>query len=66
MFEDLSRNLAVPAALGMATVLIIPGEATEILGEAWEQEGREAPHVDFVTDDLSAFLESVLAALAAG
>jgi putative hydrolase of the HAD superfamily len=65
MFEDLSRNLAVPAALGMATVLIIPTEATEILGEAWEQEGRDAPHVDFVTDNLSAFLEGVLAEIAA-
>jgi putative hydrolase of the HAD superfamily len=60
MFEDLSRNLAVPAALGMATVLIVPTEATEILGEAWEQEGRDAAHVDFVTDDLTHFLEDVL------
>ena len=66
MFEDLSRNLAVPAALGMATVLIIPSEATEMLGEAWEQEGREAAHVDFVTDNLTGFLEGVLAELAAG
>ena len=65
MFEDLSRNLAVPAALGMTTVLIIPTEATEILGEAWEQEGRDAPHVDFVTDNLSAFLEGVLAHISA-
>jgi putative hydrolase of the HAD superfamily len=64
MFEDLSRNLAVPAALGMATVLIVPPEASEALGEAWEQEGREAAHVDFVTDDLPAFLEQVLAAIA--
>jgi len=64
MFEDLSRNLAVPAALGMATVLIVPPEAAEALGEAWEREGREAAHVDFVTDDLPAFLEQVLAAIA--
>jgi putative hydrolase of the HAD superfamily len=61
MFEDLSRNLAVPAALGMRTVLIVPPEATEMLGEAWEQEGREAAHVDFVTDDLAGFLLTVLA-----
>jgi putative hydrolase of the HAD superfamily len=66
MFEDLSRNLAVPAALGMATVLIVPAEATEVLGEAWEQEGREAAHVDFVTDDLAGFLEGVLAVVAGG
>ena len=66
MFEDLPRNLVAPRALGMATVLIIPTEATEILGEAWEQEGRDAAHVDFVTDDLPGFLEALLAAIGAG
>ena len=61
MFEDLARNLAVPAALGMATVLIVPEVALEIVGEDWEREGRDASHVDFVTDDLAGFLEGVLA-----
>jgi len=61
MFEDLSRNLAAPAALGMTTVLIVPPEAVEIIGEAWELEGRDAAHVDFVTEDLAGFLEDVLA-----
>ncbi|MEJ0097639.1 MAG: HAD-IA family hydrolase, partial [Bauldia sp.] len=65
MFEDLARNLAVPAALGMATVLIVPPAALEVVGEAWQREGRDAPHVDFVTDDLAAFLEGVLAAIGA-
>lgn len=66
MFEDLSRNLAVPAQLGMATVLIVPPDTTEIIGEAWEQEGRNASHVDFVTEDLPAFLEGVLSAIGSG
>jgi putative hydrolase of the HAD superfamily len=31
-----------------------------VLIEDWETEGRDAPHVDFVTDDLAHFLEDVL------
>ena len=64
MFEDLSRNLAVPKELGMATVLVVPGIAVEIVSEAWEQEGHEAAHVDFLTDDLGGFLQRVLVAIA--
>jgi putative hydrolase of the HAD superfamily len=60
MFEDLSRNLEVPKLLGMVTALVIPGVASEAISEAWEQEGRDAPHVDFVTDDLGGFLEAVI------
>jgi putative hydrolase of the HAD superfamily len=60
MFEDLARNLAVPHDLGMATVLIAPEGTREVLTEDWELEGRDAPHVDFVADDLSGFLENVL------
>src|SRR5215475_13747234 len=59
MFEDLARNLTVPHALGMTTVLIVPNGTREVFREAWELEGRDAPHVDHVTDDLVAFLESV-------
>ncbi|MBN8997157.1 MAG: pyrimidine 5'-nucleotidase [Rhizobiales bacterium] len=62
MFEDLSRNLTVPKALGMATVLVVPSAAAEVLTEAWEQEGREGEHIDFVTDDLGTFLGDVLSA----
>jgi putative hydrolase of the HAD superfamily len=57
MFEDMARNLEVPKARGMATVLIqsdAPG-----LGEAWEHEGHDAPHIDFATNDLPAFLASL-------
>ena len=44
----------------MATVLVAPTGIRELLTEDWELEGRDAPHVDFVTDDLAKFLEDVL------
>ena len=62
MFEDLARNLEVPHTLGMTTVLVVPEHTREIFREGWELEGRDAPHVDHVTDDLTGFLERVLAA----
>jgi putative hydrolase of the HAD superfamily len=65
MFEDLARNLEVPKTLGMATVLVVPQGAREVLTEDWEMEGRDAAHVDFVADDLAGFIETVLAARAA-
>jgi putative hydrolase of the HAD superfamily len=30
-----------------------------VLREDWELAGREAPHVDHVTDDLSGFLRKI-------
>jgi putative hydrolase of the HAD superfamily len=59
MFEDLARNLAVPHALGMTTVLVIPEHSREVFREEWELEGRDAPHVDHVTDNLTAFLRAI-------
>jgi putative hydrolase of the HAD superfamily len=59
MFEDLARNLAVPHALGMTTVLVVPEHSREIFREDWELEGRDAPHVDHVTDNLAAFLTNI-------
>jgi putative hydrolase of the HAD superfamily len=59
MFEDLARNLAVPHALGMTTVLVVPGGTREVFREDWQLEGRDAPHVDHVTDDLVGFLQSI-------
>jgi putative hydrolase of the HAD superfamily len=56
IFEDLARNLEVPHALGMITVLVVPKGAGIVLREEWELAGRDAPHVDHVTDDLAAFL----------
>jgi len=63
MFEDLARNLAVPHSLGMTTVLVVPEGSREVVREAWEMEGRNAPHVDHVTDDLTGFLGRITAAL---
>lgn len=63
MFEDLSRNLEAPAALGMRTVLVVPSGTREVFQDEWEMEGRDAPHVDYLTDDLGAFLGDVLEAI---
>lgn len=63
MFEDLSRNLAVPHALGMRTVLVVPQGTREVFREAWEMEGDDAPHVEFVTDHLAGFVNAVAGAL---
>ena len=62
IFEDLARNLEVPHALGMTTVLVVPAGTREVFREDWELAGRDAPHVDHVTDDLTAFLRVVAAA----
>ncbi|PAY09001.1 MULTISPECIES: pyrimidine 5'-nucleotidase [Bradyrhizobium] len=57
MFEDLARNLVVPHELGMTTVLVVPDGSQEVVRETWELEGRDAAHVDHVTDDLTGFLQ---------
>jgi putative hydrolase of the HAD superfamily len=59
MFEDLARNLETPHTLGMTTVLVVPQGQREIFREAWELEGRDAPYVDHLTDDLTSFLEQI-------
>ena len=61
MFEDLARNLSVPNALGMTTVLVVPPATREVFREGWELEGRDAAHVDHVTDDLAGFLKRIAA-----
>jgi len=63
MFEDLARNLETPHALGMATVLVVPEGQREVFREDWELEGRDALHVDHLTDDLAGFLEKILLGL---
>ena len=63
MFEDLPRNLDAPHRLGMRTVLLVPDGARPVFSGAWELEGQAAPHVDFVTDDLTGFLRAVHGAL---
>jgi len=61
MFEDLARNLSVPHALGMTTVLVVPPRTREVFRQDWELEGRDASFVDHVTDDLTGFLEAIAA-----
>jgi len=60
MFEDLARNLNVPHDLGMTTVLVVPDGSKDVVREAWELEGRDAAHVDWVTDDLAGFLDKII------
>ncbi|WP_265516605.1 pyrimidine 5'-nucleotidase [Nitratireductor luteus] len=60
MFEDLARNLRVPKALGMTTVLIVPKNFEPTFTEIWERDPCDEDEVDFVTDDLTAFLRSIL------
>ncbi|MDQ0456873.1 pyrimidine 5'-nucleotidase [Rhizobium paknamense] len=62
MFEDLPRNLVVPKALGMKTVLIVPRNLEEVVLEQWERlESTEGhAHVDYATDDLTAFLRGLI------
>jgi putative hydrolase of the HAD superfamily len=65
MFEDLSRNLAVPKTVGMTTVLVVPPGTREVFHGEWELEGRDAAHVDFVTDDLTSFVGQIADAIGA-
>ncbi len=60
MFEDLARNLAVPHAMGMVTVLVVPTPDNKVIREAWELQGRDDPHIDHVTDDLTGFLQKII------
>ena len=56
MFEDLARNLEVPHALGMTTVLVLP-QGEDVIDRAMHAEdSQQGPHVDHVTDDLASFL----------
>jgi putative hydrolase of the HAD superfamily len=61
MFEDLARNLEVPHRHGMMTVFVVPKTNDAVGRQEWEFAGREAPYVDYVTDDLTGFLDRILA-----
>jgi putative hydrolase of the HAD superfamily len=43
-------------------VLVVPEGTREVFREEWELAGRDEPHVDYVTDDLTTFLRGVAAA----
>ena len=66
MFEDLARNLKVPHDMGMTTVLVVPTPDNKVIRETWELQGRDDPHIDHVTDDLTGFLRKVLATVKSG
>ena len=55
MFEDIAKNLVVPHDLGMTTTLVIP-KTIDPFREEFEQEAVEAPHIDYITNDLAGFL----------
>jgi len=60
MFEDLARNLIVPKALGMITVLIVPNNFEPTFSEIWERDPKFDDAVDYVTDDLAGFLSGLV------
>jgi putative hydrolase of the HAD superfamily len=59
MFEDLPRNLAVPKLLGMKTVLILPAAEHKPL-ERWEIPDEADDNIDYMTRNLTAFLQSII------
>ena len=59
MFEDMVHNLEAPHASGMLTVLVTPRNGEHDHREEWEIARRTPPHVDFVTDDLTSFLNGL-------
>lgn len=68
MFEDIDRNLEVPAELGMRTILVVP-DARGDHKEAWERYISEGPgalgiRFDAVTRDLPGFLDTLSRQLA--
>ena len=63
MFEDIPRNLEVPAQLGMRTVLVVP-DARGDHKDDWERfvehgPGADGVRFDAVTHDLPMFLEGL-------
>jgi putative hydrolase of the HAD superfamily len=38
---------------------VVPEGSREVLREDWEMQGRDAAHVDHVTEDLAGFLEAI-------
>jgi putative hydrolase of the HAD superfamily len=60
MFEDLPRNLLVPKALGMKTILLMPRDENHEFADAWEKRTDEDRHIDYTTSDLAGFLNAIL------
>jgi len=61
MFEDLIQNLEAPHALGMTTILVHSDAAwldDEPHAKRPAKPGESAPHIHYVTDDLTSFLKA--------
>lgn len=56
MFEDIARNLEVPHALGMTTVLVVNPANHEAACMNTASGGLQKEHIHHVTDDLARFL----------
>ena len=63
MFEDLPHNLESPHALGMATVLVRSTHVEHPTQKAMAEWRVLPPHIHHMTDDLTGFLQEVLAAM---
>lgn len=66
MFEDIVQNLEAPHALGMTTVLV-HSDAAWLDDEPHEKrparKGDKGPHVHYVTDDITQFLNAATKSL---
>ena len=62
MFEDLPHNLEAPHALGMATVLVRSTFIEHPAQKAMAEWRVPPAHIHHITDDLTGFLQKVLAA----
>ncbi|WP_137388846.1 pyrimidine 5'-nucleotidase [Rhodoligotrophos defluvii] len=61
MFEDISRNLGPCHQLGMTTVLVTSPDNEDSAAIASRSgHGSDAPHIDYVTDDLSGFIDEIV------
>ena len=60
LLEDLPRNLVVPKALGMKTVLLVPQDENHEFVDAWEKRSDDDQHIDYATSNLTAFLNALL------
>jgi len=64
MFEDLPHNLESPHALGMSTVLVRSTYIDHPAQKAMAEWRALPAHIHHVTDNLTGFLQQVLAATA--
>ena len=59
MFEDIAKNLIVPKARGMTTTLVTARPDRPDFRQPHDRELSHAADIDFVTDDLAAFLRRI-------